>query len=291
MNPNSLMAKVKAFELYLRDRELTILKGHQWRILLMALLASLVPAAAVAGVTALAYPALGGPAAPAAAAALAVILAALLTFPVAELGLAWGLIRLCRGGEAGPGVVFSRVGDWFRALLTTLLRAALLILWAVPGFLLIGFGGWLNGAVGTFILLGGLLLMLGLPIRAALSYVMALPLMADHPGVGAGEALRWSRAIMRHNKFFYFSKMYPWALLGIFLISAVGIYGFGLKAPAALLVPLAYGLSFYPFARVQMMTAAYYESANGDDYRDYVEAQERAREKAQERGGDVAAGR
>ena len=259
-------------EAYIRDLESGALRERSDLMQLMTLVAALAPGAAIGALAVLARPAMAVPSG-AAVTTVVLLFASALTFPVAAMGLMAGLLRLVRGGRAGVRDVFSRLGWWFQCLVLMVVMAARLFGWGLLGFMIAVAGFLQSDGTGVPTGLAGTVLMLGLVIRAAFLYAMALPALADSPELYALEALKRSKRIMRCRKLFYFRLILPWAALTMLLWAAVGLFGWlaGITTPALGLVALLLGL--YPAMRTRLITAAFYEGTRGDDYRPYYRKQ------------------
>lgn len=159
---------------------------------------------------------------------LALYVLSFLLSPVLMLGLTNALLQLLRGQEIGVSTVFSRVGIFFKSILLNLLTALKVVLWSIPGMLIMVAGMVLmivlNSTWPLMFYLVGLTLMIVQMFRAMLHYAMSTIYLADDPALGVRAALRSSVGMMRHRKMALFSltlSVYVWLIIGSLLESLV----------------------------------------------------------------------
>ena len=140
--------------------------------------------------------------------------------PVLMLGLTNSLLQLLRGKEIEVKSVFSRVRIFFKSILLNLLTIFKLLLWSLPGgLIMVGSGVLAIVAQQTWILslyFVGLVVMMVHMIRAMLHYAMSTIFLADDPTMGVRAALKSSIAMMRNRKLALITltlSVYVWTLL------------------------------------------------------------------------------
>lgn len=157
---------------------------------------------------------------------LALYVVSFLLSPVLMLGLTNALLQLLRGQEIEVTTVFSRMKAILKSIGLTLLTAAKLLAWSIPGGVLMVAGMvlmiLLNQSGMIVIYLAGLVLMVVLMIRAMLHYTMATVFLADDPSISPLAAIRGSVKMMRYRKMELFTltlSVYVWMILGSMVIS------------------------------------------------------------------------
>ena len=121
--------------------------------------------------------------------------------PALSLGLCCIYLGLTKGNDVEVSTLFSRFPIFGRAL-------------------------WLNILIGVFIFLWMLLFYIPGIIKA-LSYSMAIYVLADNPEMTAREALRESKIIMHGHKWELFVlnlSFLPWSILGLFTLGIAYVY-------------------------------------------------------------------
>lgn len=146
---------------------------------------------------------------------------AFLLSPVLTLGLTNALLKLLRGQEIEVSTVFSRMNIFFKSLLLTLLTIVKILLWSLPGGLIMVGAGVLSVLTQQTWPLSlyfvGMTVMMVHMIRAMLHYAMSSIYLADDPTMGARAALKSSIALMKNRKMALLSltvSVYLWVLIG-----------------------------------------------------------------------------
>lgn len=125
--------------------------------------------------------------------------------------------------------MFSRVGIVLRIVLMRLVIAVKVLLWTLPGAVLMGVGAGAMVATGAdwpMLLYGlGFMLMLTLGVRASLHYVLSDMVLADAPKTGVFACIRTSIQLMRYNKMNYFRmrlSFIGWEIAAMIVVTLVG---------------------------------------------------------------------
>lgn len=155
------------------------------------------------------------------------VLAFVLT-PFLSLGRIRFSLKLLRGEEASLIDVLSCAGLFLKALALNLLIVLKELTWALPGIavMLAGMGIFLASPsaamlnVMTGLYFGGFVLAIVLMFRAALHYMLAEYVMADHPDVGVRAAIRCSVRIMRSRKLLLLTLMV--FFFGLLILCSIG---------------------------------------------------------------------
>lgn len=226
---------------YTRQTAKELAKKHFWKLLGMMLTVAAITYAVMFGCAALAG-ALGtasGSEGLALVLSLIAVLAAFLVASGLSLGLISAMLYICRGGEQ-PRVsqVFSRMGKSLKAFGLTLWIGLKTMLWALPGYVLIGVAAFFlaaststNTAAGSsanaaFALLPflAMFVIFALVIPAVYRYMLSTYILADNPETGVFECVRQSKAMMKGHKWQAFKLVVPLVLLlylGVFLVALV----------------------------------------------------------------------
>ena len=142
---------------------------------------------------------------------------------IVGLGFVSFCLLVSRREEAGFGSLFDGFGIFFRALWLSILRALLLMLWALPALIGAVFAAMYLQGFGdeTFVYLAAGLNIVGLVLEiiAAYRYSMCFFILLDAPDKGAFQCLRESRDMTRGYK----GKLFVLDLsfLGWMLLSAI----------------------------------------------------------------------
>ena len=193
----------------------------------------------------------------------------LLTTGAFTLGITILVIHILRRAEAGPSMIFSGFGNYFKSLgvmvLIGLISIAVIIVFMIPMFLLLTVDNLGLIALIFPLFIGMFVVLLIVSLIFGLSYYI----LADNPGMGVVKCLSLSRQMMRGNKgklFILYLSFIGWAALYVLYASIVGgismVFGGGLVSSiiATLLVSVGSGvLSIY----VLTSEAAFYEKASG----------------------------
>lgn len=131
---------------------------------------------------------------------MALQLLSLLITPALSMGLYRGMLTLLRGGTTVVGDVFSLLRVIPRAALLSLWIAIKMILWALPGALLIGVAFVADGALFLLLMLAGIGLIVAGVIMAEYRFAMSFVYLADEPETGILECARRSKAVMKNRK-------------------------------------------------------------------------------------------
>ena len=147
-----------------------------------------------------------------------------LVTPALALGLLKHLFGLLRGEEGTFTDIFSRIRQWWKAILLNLLCTFKMLLWAVPGLAVVVGGAYLTVTTGNMSFLYmmyvgyGIAMVLGL--MAFLRYALSQYALADEPDSGILSSLRTSKALMKKNQgkliSVYFT--YIWSMLLISMV-------------------------------------------------------------------------
>lgn len=140
------------------------------------------------------------------------------------------MLRLCRGDEAIPvEQVFSGMRHSLKALGMNLWICAAVLLWMLPGYLLM-MGGAMFWAVGIdsltgeltltpseqqiigCVILAGLALCIGLAVPAIFRHALAPFLLADEPSAWIWDCAARSKALMKGRKWQLFRLILPFLL-------------------------------------------------------------------------------
>lgn len=190
-------------------------------------------------------------------------LVTLILTPVLTMGLLASLIRLLRGEAVQPSDVLCRRNLFLRSLWLSILTGLKTIAWALPGFavMLVGsislFISFSSASLGLFSLatLVGYGLMMVLMIRALLHYALSNMILADHPEMTAGQAIKESIGCMKTRKAAFFVlqlSFIGWILLNSVLTSVAS----QIWSVLGLVVDFALGLGLTLY--INTATAAFY---------------------------------
>ncbi len=144
-----------------------------------------------------------------------------------SLGMAAGMLAICRRQETAVNVVFSRMGQCLKMFGLTLWVGLKTCLWALPGVTLLVAGlvtmgaaaqGQIaatneNAVVALLIVLAGYVAMLVLMIPAAFRYMLALYVLVDEPDRGIRECVIMSKVMMKGHKWQAFKLVVPFVLV------------------------------------------------------------------------------
>lgn len=174
-----------------------------------------------------------------------------LVSPVLVLGLTNALLQLLRGHEIEVTTVFSRVKIFFKSILLNLLTTVKILLWSIPGGVIMVGGSVLAILTQQTWLMTlyfvGLVLMMVHMIRAMLHYSLATICLADDPSTGVFAALKKSIAMMRHRKMALLSltlSVYIWLFAASLLEGLIGSL-FGAVIGATVYMALQLIISVY----------------------------------------------
>ena len=148
--------------------------------------------------------------------------------PVLALGLLNALLTLLRGGTVVVTNVFSHMRYVVRATLLTLLIAVKMVLWALPGMLVMTLSILLpDSAVFVLAYLVGITLITALTIMAYYRYSLANVFQADEPELGVFACVRKRKAVMKNRKMQLFSLTLSYNLIRMLVITVVAeLFGF-----------------------------------------------------------------
>lgn len=219
---------------YTRQAAKELTRKHFWKLLGMLLTVVVITYAASLACFALA----GGLAEATGSGVLASVLglvAVLVIYLVASglgLGMTAATLYIARDG-AQPKVsqVFSRMGQCLKAFGLMLWVGLKTMLWALPGYVLIGFVGFgiaVSGdphnaqlteatAQATLMILPllALIIIFALVIPAAFRYMLSTYILADKPETSVFDCVRQSKALMKGHKWQAFKLAVPMVLLMI----------------------------------------------------------------------------
>ena len=158
---------------------------------------------------------------------LSLVVAVLLSVPT--LGLVSGMLGYLRGRFITFDCIQSMFPHWKQAVIFTLWLMLCLMGWMLAG---VGIGAVVgvlcalldsSGGLAMLSVVVGAIVMFVLLIRAALNYSVAQCIFVDDPTVGARNALRKSRAMMRGYRWHYVKVQFPVyiAMLVISVITAL----------------------------------------------------------------------
>ncbi len=155
-----------------------------------------------------------------------------------SLGFTSALLDLCRGAETvSVKRVFSRMSQCLKALGLSLWTGLKLLLWALPGYVLLivgvsafAVGAASNGAiaeadVGILALLSlvGMLLIFAMMIPAYFRYILSTYVLADAPETGIRDCVKQSKAMMKGHKWQCFKLTVPIILLLYAIVLGMGL--------------------------------------------------------------------
>lgn len=215
---------------YTRHAAKELTRKHFWKLLGMLLTVVVITYAVMFGCAALASGLVST------SEALAVVLglvAILVTYLVASglgLGMTSAMLSICRDGQfVKVSHVFSRMGQCLKAFGLMLWVGLKTMLWALPGYALIGFVGFGIAVSGdphnaqltevteqaTLIILPllAMLIIFTLVIPAALRYMLSTYILADKPETSVFDCVRQSKAMMKGHKWQAFKLAVPLLLL------------------------------------------------------------------------------
>lgn len=158
---------------------------------------------------------------------------------VFSLGLLHALQETLRGHDITVGLVFSRLSVFHKAVGVSVIVALRLVLWSLPGLVLMVGGSFLSlnpdtAAIGAPLSYVGMVLSLFLGLRANYSYLLSNYILADKPETGVLESIRTSVRQMQGKRMQLFSleinfMIWTWAavmlggLIGGVLGSTIGM--------------------------------------------------------------------
>lgn len=170
-----------------------------------------------------------------------VTLLEVLSAPVLLLGQYNAMLRALRGQEISALTALSRTNDFFRALGLSLLQTLLIVLWMLPGLLVMWLGAFVPVAgLNTLLMSAGMALMIALGLRTRYRYGLAFLFMADTPFMSPIDALRSSKRVMRGRKLQLFMLDFSflgWLMLAMLLSGMfAGALGLMIQLLSTLLV-------------------------------------------------------
>ena len=129
-----------------------------------------------------------------------------LLLPFLSLGRHWFTLRILRGMEGNWTDVFGRLGCFVKAIGLHVLLILLIVLWGMPGLMIMLLGAYIaisNGNLNAFTSLYsiGMVVSVVLMVRASLTYELSDIEMADEPEKSILTCLRNSRERMNGLKF------------------------------------------------------------------------------------------
>jgi uncharacterized membrane protein len=144
-----------------------------------------------------------------------------------ELGLVICFLTIVRTQKVKFESLFDGFKKFGEAFLVQLIRTIFVLLWAIPGFILMGIATY--RFMNTYFMMETPSVMFWifvilsvaafvLPIIATYKYAMAFYILSDNPGIGAMGALRASKEMMQGYKaklFLLHLSFIGWVILGI----------------------------------------------------------------------------
>lgn len=184
------------------------------------------------------------------------------------LGMLNYLLRTLRAQDGFITTVFSRTSCFFKAIGLNLMIALKIILWALPGAVLMGvtlvlammWSGETSSVQAWLVLIlmyASYAALIVPVVMAAFRYAMATTVMADHPDMGVMQAIGESKSIMAKRKFLLFTlelSFIGWALLLAVVDSAL-TYLIGAVLGSTVYMLLNLALQVY----MQTSMCAFYE--------------------------------
>lgn len=223
------MSNLSVENVYIRQEAKELTKKYFWKLLGMVAIAFAIPYALLMGGSA-ATSLLGTDHPIYAVLPLVLMVFIMLLMCGLMLGMISALIDLCRHDvNVTVGRVFSRMGQCLKAFGLMLWVGLKTMLWALPGYALIGFVGFgiaVSGdphnaqltevtAQATLIILPllAMLIIFTLVIPAALRYMLSTYILADKPETSVFDCVRQSKAMMKGHKWQAFKLAVPLFLL------------------------------------------------------------------------------
>ncbi len=123
--------------------------------------------------------------------------------PVLTLGFYHTLLKALRREEVGVSDVLARLPLFFKSIGLNLMVGLRILVWMLPGFLLMLCGSavlLMGSGLGVLLMLSGGVLMAVFTIRASFSYYLASFVMADAPQTGIRAAIARSREVMNGRR-------------------------------------------------------------------------------------------
>ncbi len=197
-----------------------------------------------------------------------------LVAPALSLGMTAYLLGLLRMQAGTVSSVFSRMKIWYKSIGLHIMTSLKAFLWALPGIavtiaatFLLAYNVssadlnrlvfWVN-----FLAYAGTLSAIIPMVLALLRYAMASMVLADEPSTGVMQAIRRSKALMKHQKGNFFLLMLSfvgWYLLLVLLeILLINMVGYVLASTIYMVLSLA--LNVY----ISTTACAFYLNAKGE---------------------------
>lgn len=152
----------------------------------------------------------------------------LILSPVLTLGMINALLHALRKQEFTPAIALSRLPYFFKSIGLELMLAVKLIIWMLPGTMLMIAALFLPETLMLLAMIVGLIALIVMGVMAGYRYAMAVFVLADRPETRIRDCIRRSVEVMHRRKMELFSleiSFIGWSLLLSYLQMMFNSFG------------------------------------------------------------------